>query len=172
MIISAMMQPTDHTSMALEYWCEPRTISGARYHLVAMYSVRICWTPSSSSLETDLASPKSAILTRQSVLSKMFEGFKSKVSLQFKSPAKAKVALTVQGSVCTSVDDVGRMDVLQSFQDLVDHVLLVDLLEDIASNDRMQVDLHELEHQVQVVRVLSPDQSVELHDVLVVGERS
>jgi hypothetical protein len=36
------MQPTDHISTALEYFVEPRRISGARYHLVATYSVSTC----------------------------------------------------------------------------------------------------------------------------------
>ena len=33
--------PTDHISTALLYFVEPRRISGALYHLVATYSVRI-----------------------------------------------------------------------------------------------------------------------------------
>lgn len=36
---SAKIQPTDHMSTALEYFYDPRTISGALYHLVATNSV-------------------------------------------------------------------------------------------------------------------------------------
>lgn len=76
MIISARIHPTDHMSIALEYFYEPRTISGALYHLVAIYSVFACGS-SSSSLETDLANPKSAILARQSVLRRTLDGLRS-----------------------------------------------------------------------------------------------
>ncbi len=40
-ISSPSMHPTDHISTALEYFVEPSKISGARYHLVATYSVKI-----------------------------------------------------------------------------------------------------------------------------------
>lgn len=39
LISSARIQPTDHISTALEYLYDPRTISGAQYHLVATNSV-------------------------------------------------------------------------------------------------------------------------------------
>lgn len=35
------MQPILQISIALEYFLEPSRIYGARYHLVAMYSVRM-----------------------------------------------------------------------------------------------------------------------------------
>lgn len=60
-INSPMMHPTDHISTALEYLVEPSRISGARYHLVATYSVRT-GGPSSSLVAIDLAKPKSASL--------------------------------------------------------------------------------------------------------------
>lgn len=39
--ISASMQPMLQISIAREYFLEPSRIYGARYHLVAMYSVRM-----------------------------------------------------------------------------------------------------------------------------------
>ncbi len=39
MSISAKMQPTLQTSMEVEYFFQERMSSGARYHLVVMYSV-------------------------------------------------------------------------------------------------------------------------------------
>lgn len=75
MIISARMHPTDHMSIALVYLCDPKTISGARYHRVAIYSVN---TPESPwKLATDLASPKSAIFAVQFAFKSTLDGFKS-----------------------------------------------------------------------------------------------
>ena len=59
-ISSPRMQPTDHISTAFEYLVEPRSISGARYHLVATYSVKTGSTPFYFGQLIDLASPKSA----------------------------------------------------------------------------------------------------------------
>jgi len=39
-MISPSMQPKLQTSAGLEYFLDPRRISGALYHLVAIYSVR------------------------------------------------------------------------------------------------------------------------------------
>lgn len=41
LIISPNRHPKLHISIAFEYFLEPNKISGARYHLVAIYSVRI-----------------------------------------------------------------------------------------------------------------------------------
>jgi hypothetical protein len=54
---SPKMQPADHISTAFEYFVEPSKIYGARYHLVATYSVRTVSTPLQL---MDLAKPKSA----------------------------------------------------------------------------------------------------------------
>jgi hypothetical protein len=69
--ISPKIQPTLHISTAFEYLWEPKSISGALYHLVATYSVRTGFSinlfvnyiniPSSfSDIATLLARPKSA----------------------------------------------------------------------------------------------------------------
>ena len=63
LIISPNKHPKLQVSMAFEYFLDPSRIAGGRYHLVAMYSVRIGLTAVSSS--TDRTSPKSHILARQ-----------------------------------------------------------------------------------------------------------
>jgi hypothetical protein len=40
-INSPKMHPTDHISTALVYFVDPKRISGALYHLVATYYVKI-----------------------------------------------------------------------------------------------------------------------------------
>lgn len=76
LIISPRRHPKLQVSMALEYLLEPSKISGARYHLVAIYSVRIGLVSVSSS--TDLTSPKSQIFALQFSLTKMLEGLMSR----------------------------------------------------------------------------------------------
>lgn len=71
------MHPILQMSMAFEYLFDPRRISGALYHLVATYSVKTGGWPVKSEFLTVRASPKSAILTKQSELSNTFDGFKS-----------------------------------------------------------------------------------------------
>jgi len=73
-IYSPNTQPTDQISTAFEYLLDPRTISGALYHLVATYSV-IFGSPSSPSDAIDLANPKSAIFTKQFESIKTLDGF-------------------------------------------------------------------------------------------------
>lgn len=74
--ISAKMHPTLHTSMAFVYSLNVSMISGARYHLVATYSVM---NPELSSVDAaDLASPKSQTFKSQLALSKRLEGLRSR----------------------------------------------------------------------------------------------
>ena len=56
------MHPTDHISTALLYLVEPNKISGARYHLVATYSVKTGY-PCYPLHINERAKPKSATLT-------------------------------------------------------------------------------------------------------------
>ena len=73
--ISARMQPTDQTSMALVYSLKVNMISGARYQRVATYSVM---KPELSSwLAAERARPKSQTLRSQLALSSRLDGFKS-----------------------------------------------------------------------------------------------
>lgn len=60
------------------------------------------------------------------------------------------------------------MQVLNSPGDLVDDVLLVFVLENIFSDDMMKVDVHKLEHQVDILFVISLDDVDEFDDVLMV----
>lgn len=60
-INSPKMHPTDHISTALEYLVDPSKIYGARYHLVATYSVRF-GSPTSLGQLRERARPKSATL--------------------------------------------------------------------------------------------------------------
>lgn len=76
LMISPIRQPKLHTSTAFEYFLDPNKISGARYHLVAMYSVKKGSVSSSGS--TDLTSPKSHILALQFSLTRIFEGLISR----------------------------------------------------------------------------------------------
>lgn len=74
--ISAKMHPTLQTSMAFVYSLKVSIISGARYHLVATYSVM---KPELSSVDAaDLASPKSQTFKSQFALSNKFEGLRSR----------------------------------------------------------------------------------------------
>lgn len=74
--ISAKMQPTLHTSMALVYSLNVSMISGARYQRVATYSVM---KPELSSVDAaERARPKSQTFRSQFALRRRFEGFRSR----------------------------------------------------------------------------------------------
>src|SRR3954471_410940 len=76
--ISARIQPTLHTSIALVYSLKVSIISGARYHLVATYSVM---KPELSSLEAaERARPKSQTLRSQLALRSRLDGLRSRCS--------------------------------------------------------------------------------------------
>ena len=86
------------------------------------------------------------------------------------------MALGVQqhvGRLQVAVDQFPRVDVLQSLEDLrlrrylVNYKLLVHLLEDSRPDDRVQVRLHVLEDQVQILLVLRFYYVQQLYDVLV-----
>ena len=77
LITSPNMHPKLQTSAGFEYRFDPSKIYGARYHLVAMYSV-ISGGRSSPSWWIDLTRPKSQILARQSSLTRTLEGLISR----------------------------------------------------------------------------------------------
>lgn len=56
-----------------------------------------------------------------------------------------------------TMQKVGRMHVLQTFQALVHDVLLVDILKDVSSDNCMQVSIHEIKDQIDVSIILSSD---------------
>jgi hypothetical protein len=68
------------------------------------------------------------------------------------------------------VDDVGGVDVLEAFEDLVDDELFVDFFEDVAADDGVEVDFDELEDEVDVVGVLGFDDVEQPDDALVALE--
>jgi hypothetical protein len=47
------------------------------------------------------------------------------------------------------------MHVLQTFEDLVDDVLLMDIFENVGSDNSVQVSLHKVKNQVNISVVLS-----------------
>lgn len=74
--IYAKMQPMLQTSAGFPYDCDPNRTSGALYHLVATYYVKIC--SSYASLDSIvLARPRSQIFNEQSLLIRRLEGFRS-----------------------------------------------------------------------------------------------
>lgn len=74
--ISANMQPTLHTSIALVYSLNVNMISGARYQRVATYSVM---NPELSSVDAaERARPKSHTFKSQLALSSRFDGLRSR----------------------------------------------------------------------------------------------
>ncbi len=70
------MQPMLHMSTPLVYVWDPKSISGALYHLVATYSVRIGKEPFYYDA-IERTRPKSATFTTQSEFTSIFEAFKS-----------------------------------------------------------------------------------------------
>lgn len=70
--ISAKIQPTDHISIELEYFCEPSNTSGGRYH-----KVTTSWVYPLTGIPEALASPKSAILRMLSLEMRRFWGLRS-----------------------------------------------------------------------------------------------
>jgi hypothetical protein len=71
------MQPTDHISTALEYLVDPSKIYGARYHLVATYSVRL-GSPTSLGQFNERAKPKSATFAWHSEFRSKLLGLRSR----------------------------------------------------------------------------------------------
>ena len=65
---------------------------------------------------------------------------------------------------------IGGVHVLQALQDLIDDILLVDVFEDVGSDDGVEVSVHEVEHQVDVSVIFRPDHILKTNDVLVSGE--
>ncbi len=65
------------------------------------------------------------------------------------------------------MEDFSRVEVFEALQDLVDDVLLVDLLEDVGSDDGVEVDLHRIEDEIDVSVILSANHIQQSDDVLV-----
>ena len=65
------------------------------------------------------------------------------------------------------MQEVSRVHVLQAFQVLVDDVLLVDVFEDVGSDNSMQVSIHEIEDEVDIAIVLRANHILKPNNVLV-----
>lgn len=79
------------------------------------------------------------------------------------------MALAVQQQITRlqiTVQEIGRVHVLQTLETLVYDVLLVYVLKDVCSNDRMEIRVHEVENEVDVPIVLGSDCVLKANDVL------
>ena len=69
-----------------------------------------------------------------------------------------------------SVQQVCRVHELEAFQVLVDDVLLVDVLQDVGSNNSMQVSIHEIEYEVYIAIVFSSDHILQSDYIFVASQ--
>jgi hypothetical protein len=69
------------------------------------------------------------------------------------------------------VDETGVVEEIDGFGDLVDYVLLVPLLEvgrlAVLANQGMQINVHMLEHQIDVLIVFRPNGALQAYDITV-----
>lgn len=66
------------------------------------------------------------------------------------------------------MQQIGTVQILDGFGNLVHDILLMLILEDVFADDAVQVDVHELEHEIYVFVIVSFDDVYELDDVVVV----
>ena len=69
-----------------------------------------------------------------------------------------------------SVQQVCRVHELEAFQVLVDDVLLVDVLQDVGSDNGMQVSIHEVEYEVNIAIIFSSDHILQSDYIFVAGQ--
>ena len=62
------------------------------------------------------------------------------------------------------------MHVLQALQDLVDDVLLVDIFEDVGTDDSVKISVHEVEDEVDISVVFCADYVLQANNVLVASQ--
>ena len=62
------------------------------------------------------------------------------------------------------------MHVLEALENLIDNVLLVDFFEDVCTDDRVQVSIHEIEDKVNIPIVFRSNHILQPNDVLVADE--
>ena len=56
-----------------------------------------------------------------------------------------------------TMKNISRVEILETFQYLVDDVLFVDVFENVSSDDSVHVDFHGIEYQVNIFIVLGSD---------------
>ena len=82
------------------------------------------------------------------------------------------MALRVEEQVAgfeVSVEETGGVHVLQTFKHLVDDILLVDVFQDVGSDNCMKVCVHEVEHEVDVFVILCSDHVLQSNDIFMAG---
>jgi len=65
------------------------------------------------------------------------------------------------------VKQIGGMHILEALEALIDDVLLVDVLQDVGPDHRVEVGVHEIEDQVDVSIVFGPDYVLKPYNVFV-----
>ena len=68
------------------------------------------------------------------------------------------------------MQQVRRVHILQTLEHLVDDVLLMDILENICSDDCVEVSIHEVEYQVDIPVILSSDDILEANNIFVTNK--
>jgi hypothetical protein len=64
-----------------------------------------------------------------------------------------------------SVEQIGRVHIFQTFEALINDVLLVDILENICSDNGVQICIHEIKNKVNISIILRPDYVLKSNDV-------
>jgi len=62
------------------------------------------------------------------------------------------------------------MHVFQALKHLIDDVLLMNVFQDIRSNDSVQISVHKIEYQIDISVVFCSDHILKSNNVLVAGE--
>ncbi len=70
------------------------------------------------------------------------------------------------GRFQVSVKDLRRVHIFETLENLIDYVPFVNVLKNVGFDDSVEVRLHEIENQVDVLVVLGPDDVQKLDDVL------
>ena len=68
------------------------------------------------------------------------------------------------------MEEIGGVHEFEAFQDLVDDILFVDVLQDVSSDYSMQVCVHEVKYQVDVSVIFGPDHVLKPNDILMTVE--
>ena len=124
-------------------------ISGALYHRVATYSVKNpVWSWSGSAT---LANPKSQIYSTTKQIDNQLSQFNRK-------PIHFEIAGGVEeqiGRLQVPVQHIGRMDVLQSSEYLVEEVANVVVAQPLRLQQFVQIRLHQALHNVHVLHLVN-----------------
>ena len=67
------------------------------------------------------------------------------------------------------MNDVGFMQVLNSFDQLINNVTIVEIFEDFLSNSIVEICFHELKDQVQIFIILGSNNSVQFYNIFTIN---